>query len=299
MPAEEKATAAARKKEEAARKKAEAQAVNEKRKAEAAAKKKAEEDAEREQVMLGMGASGLKGDRGSMEDRAVVRRLSLGERYCAVFDGHYGEGCAEYCQNKLHTLLQESPHWFAFEDKAALKAAFAETHARFMKEANDKTGTTATVALIRGRTLHVASVGNSRAVLFSGGKATALTKDGNSADGAPAGLIGTAPEPSERALTPQDAFVLLASDGVWNVLSNQKACELVQQALAAAQPPNTVEACRALCKAAHQVSHAHVHSPMSSHSCVHAFARPLSRPLSCPQAPPPHAQCFHVVKPHD
>ena len=68
---------------------------------------------------------------------------------------------------------------------------------------------------MRGRTLLVASVGNSAAVLFSGGKPTRLTSDDEKLDAPPAGLVSTTPELVERELTPNDEFVLLASDGVW------------------------------------------------------------------------------------
>ena len=51
-------------------------------------------------------------------------------------------------------------------------------------------------------------------MLFSGGKATALTK-ADKPDMPPVGLISTSPDLVERSLTPQDEFVLLASDGVF------------------------------------------------------------------------------------
>lgn len=209
------ADSAARKKEEAARRKAEAQEANKKRAEEAAAKKRAEVEAEQVAIKLGMGSANLKGDRGSQEDRAVARPLSQGERYCGVFDGHLGEGCVEYCMTNLLVHLQQSPHWFAFNDVEALKAAFAETHRRFTTDTSDASGTTATVALIRGRTLHVASAGNSRAVLLSNGKAIPLTHNDDKPEVAPRGLMETVPETAVRELAPQDEFVLLASDGVW------------------------------------------------------------------------------------
>lgn len=145
----------------------------------------------------------------------MSRRISQGERYCAVFDGHFGEGCAEYCCSRFHEELQRSPYWFAFNDKDAITQAFAEIHAQYMEAASDQSGTTATVALIRGRTIHVASVGNSRAVLYSAGTASALTKDDYKPEVPPPGLMRTNPAVIERTLQPTDEFVLLASDGVW------------------------------------------------------------------------------------
>lgn len=38
-------------------------------------------------------------------------------------------------------------------------------------------------------------------------------------------------EIQSRKLTPEDQFLILASDGVWDVLSNEEACELVNTTL--------------------------------------------------------------------
>ena len=233
------------KKVQAAQRKAEAQARNKAKAEEAAARRKAEEAAEREAVAVGMGGGELKGDRGSMEDCVVARMLPSGERFCAVFDGHFGDTCAAFCKTHLHETLQACPFWFAFEDAHALQVAFAETHAHFVREASgSKAGTTATVALIRQGVLHVASVGNSCAVLCSAGRATRLTSD-EKPDVPPPGIMGgEAPQLVTRELTSTDVFIVIASDGVWDVLSPQKACDLVQTSLKAeANPGAPATAC--------------------------------------------------------
>ena len=106
----EKEEAQRKAKEVAAQKKAEAMAARKAKAAEMAAQKKAEalaaraaeEKAIKVAAELGIGTYELKGDRGYMEDRAVALRLPAGELYAAVFDGHCGEGCPEYCKNELH-----------------------------------------------------------------------------------------------------------------------------------------------------------------------------------------------------
>ena len=64
--------------------------------------------------------------------------------------------------------------------KAQLNSAFVETEAQFVefaKKKNDQSGTTGTVALIRGTELVVGHVGDSRALLCTQGLAVPLTTD--------------------------------------------------------------------------------------------------------------------------
>lgn len=221
----------ASKKAEAEQRKAETQARNRAKAEEAAAKRQAEEAAEREAVALGLATGELKGDRGNMEDRAVACRLPSGARFGAIYDGHSGSACAEFFKVQLHLRLQESAYWYAHDDANALRHAFSETNTRFFLESNGNTaGTTATCAIINNNVLSVASVGNSCAVLCQNGTALQLTSN-EKPDMPPAGLIRTQPDVLTRELHPEDSFLLIASDGVWDVLSHQKACELVQRSL--------------------------------------------------------------------
>ena len=43
-------------------------------------------------------------------------------------------------------------------------------------------------------------------------------------------LVPAEPDVASHTLGPEDRFVVLASDGVWDVLSDQKACEIVADA---------------------------------------------------------------------
>ena len=46
-------------------------------------------------------------------------------------------------------------------------------------------------------------------------------------------------------LTPADEFIVLACDGIWDVLSSQQAVDFIRQQLAAGLTPSSV--CEALC----------------------------------------------------
>ena len=131
-------------------------------------------------------------------------------------------------------------------------------------------GSTALVVLVRPDGLHVAWAGDCRAVLCRAGGAVALTRDHSVAscdeevtrvvaaggwveggrlggflevaralgdlDSAtaskPLGLSGE-PELRSEALTPEDEFVLLGSDGLWGVISSEDAVRIAREELLA------------------------------------------------------------------
>jgi hypothetical protein len=166
----DKAAAAAAKREEAARRRAEAEA----RKARAA-------EAEAAAAEAGMGCHSLQGDRGSMEDRVTAVRMPVGDvRLAGVYDGHVGEECAEFVSLHVPALVYATSEFSAGQYGAALARGLEEAHSTFLRQASlrDESGSTATVALMTGRSLYVACVGNARCVLCTaGGVAKQLTTD--------------------------------------------------------------------------------------------------------------------------
>lgn len=128
------------------------------------------------------------------------------------------------------------------------------------KERDD--GCTAVVAVVMGRRVWVAHVGDSRAVLSRGGKAVALSMDHkpNRSDERQrienaggivvwagtwrvGGVLAVSrafgdrflkryvvahPEIAEETIMPEDDCIVLASDGVWDVLQNQESVTMVR-----------------------------------------------------------------------
>lgn len=87
----------------------------------------------------------------------------------AVCDGHgkAGDLCAQYVTASLEGALLASPH-FEEEPPLAFHAAMRQINAEMARDPNIddwKSGTTAVCALLRGSTLHIANVGDSRAIL--------------------------------------------------------------------------------------------------------------------------------------
>lgn len=146
-------------------------------------------------------------------------------------------------------------------------------------------GCTAVCAVIRDGELCVANAGDSRCILCRGGEAVALTRDhkpmdpeeyaritkagGFVADGrvngslnlsralgdleykqntelpAEAQMVTASPEVRKERLQEDDEFLILACDGIWDVLTNQEAVDFVRERLLMGKSPREIaeEAC--------------------------------------------------------
>lgn len=182
-----------------------------------------------------------------------------------VFDGHGGTGAADYVHGHLFSNLVHNTK-FATDAKAALVEAFEQTDLEFLQQQHTASsrddGCTAITAVLLGQRLLVANVGDSRAVLSRGGKAVPMSVDHKpnlreerlrieDAGGVVvwagtwrvSGVLAVSrsfgdrplkrfviptPDVREEQLSPRDDCVILASDGVWDVISNQEAVTLVQ-----------------------------------------------------------------------
>jgi serine/threonine protein phosphatase PrpC len=169
-----------------------------------------------------------------MEDENVVHTTADFAFFC-VYDGHGGTHAAQFCRDRLHFNIMASPAFNAGDARTALLEGFAKTEADLLLEQGQALaeramattqdaqgaqgrgsaggggaqlppsgsvpsvccGSTALVALLRADSLHLAWLGDCRAVLCRGGKAVDLTVDHSLAEGA-AGA-GGAEEGTERA----------------------------------------------------------------------------------------------------
>ncbi len=240
---------------------------------------------------------GVHADRGGvehMEDESVVHTTADFAFFC-VYDGHGGSHAAHFCRDQLHFNVMASPAFLSGDAQAALLEGFAKTEADLLAEQQQAfadratgggaaegglpgggvcCGSTALVVLLRVDSLHLAWLGDCRAVLSRGGKAVALTEDhtlaeqggGESAERArvlreggqieggrlsgflevarafgdvdqatgckPVGLSGL-PELRSQRLLPEDEFVILGSDGLWNVVGSEAAVALARAELQA------------------------------------------------------------------
>eukprot|EP00798_Chlamydomonas_sp_ICE-L_P017380 gene17380-23682_t len=119
----------------------------------------------------------------------------------------------------------------------ALRDAFLKTDAEFATEVTASTvGSTAVVALLGKKRMWVANCGDSRAVLCRGGKALQLTDDHKPEREDEAERVEKAGGQITVLLrTRDDDFILLASDGLWDVMTNQEAAQLAIRCMSRAR----------------------------------------------------------------
>lgn len=181
-----------------------------------------------------------------------------------VFDGHGGPNAADYVRSNLFINLLEHTK-FTTDIASALVESFEFTDTEYLKQndnASRDDGCTAVTAVVVGDRLLVANVGDSRAVLSRQGKAMAMsidhkpnTREERTRIEDAGGVVvwaGTwrvggvlavsrafgdrplkryvipTPDIREEGLSAADDCLILASDGLWDVISNQDAVALIK-----------------------------------------------------------------------
>jgi serine/threonine protein phosphatase PrpC len=200
------------------------------------------------------------GPRPTMEDACVSygNFAGAGTQYYALFDGHGGREAAQYCAENLHFMIAQ--RYVAGESlQPVIKEAIYEIN-RQVTSRWIFAGTTAAIAIIADDQIYTANVGDSRVVLIDGGRAKRMTVDhkatvpserraiaargGRILQGRVNGIlmlsraIGDAEvakfiscEPF-MTVTPfrDDYKMIIACDGVWDVLTDQQAADIFNRA---------------------------------------------------------------------
>ncbi|XP_057539473.1 probable protein phosphatase 2C 59 isoform X1 [Amaranthus tricolor] len=210
------------------------------------------------------------GKRSSMEDFYETRIDGVDGEIVGlfgVFDGHGGARAAEYVKHHLFSNLIKHPK-FISDTKSAIADAYSHTDSEFLKSENSQNrdaGSTASTAILVGDRLLVANVGDSRAVICRGGEAIAVSRDhkpdqtderqriedaGGFVMWAGTWRVGGVlavsrafgdkllkqyvvadPEIKEEKVDSSLEFLILASDGLWDVVSNEEAVAMVKPIL--------------------------------------------------------------------
>ncbi|KAL5730453.1 protein-serine/threonine phosphatase [Ranunculus cassubicifolius] len=202
-----------------------------------------------------------------MEDYLVAQYKQVKDNELglfAIFDGHLGHDVPDYLQSHLfNNILNEPDFWTETEN--AIRRAYRITDTRILEKAVDlgRGGSTAVTAiLINGKKLVVANVGDSRAVICKNGKAKQLSVDhepntekkvieerGGFVSNIPGdvprvdGLLAVArafgdkslkehltsePDVAVEIIDDDTEFVIMASDGLWKVMTNQEAVDSIR-----------------------------------------------------------------------
>jgi len=216
---------------------------------------------------LSCGYSSFRGKRATMEDFYDIKTSNVdGQTVClfGIFDGHGGSRAAEYLKEHLFENLMKHPQ-FIPETKLAISETYRQTDADFLDSERDTfrdDGSTASTAILVGNHLYVANVGDSRAVISKAGKAIPLSEDHkpNRSDERKrienaGGIVMWAgtwrvggvlamsrafgnrmlkqfvvadPEIQEQEIDEELELLVLASDGLWDVVPNDDAVSLAR-----------------------------------------------------------------------
>jgi len=190
--------------------------------------------------------------------------------YWGVYDGHGGPEVAQCVKKILHQNLLQCLSQSSDVLKS-LKDSYIKTSKQVLEYCNSKSGSTAVSALImkneKGeRWIHVANVGDSRAVLCRNGKSERLSFDHNPSNEQETERIqrlggkikegrinnlsvsrsfgdkdyvvfGITAEPyvSSTLISTSDTHLIIATDGLWDVVSDQEAVDFIKNELSDAQ----------------------------------------------------------------
>ncbi|KAK6919610.1 PPM-type phosphatase-like domain [Dillenia turbinata] len=182
----------------------------------------------------------------------------------AIFDGHSGHKIANYLQSNLFdNILKQHDFWS--DPESAIGKAYRSTDDHILENTASlgKGGSTAVTAiLINGQLLLVANVGDSRAVICSNGVAKQLSVDhepgrerkdierrGGFVSNIPGDVprvdgqlavarafgdkclkrhLSSEPDVYTEIVDGKTEFLILASDGLWKVMSNEEAVDAIK-----------------------------------------------------------------------
>ena len=202
--------------------------------------------------------------RKTMEDAHVVKVPYMGDGtagFFAVYDGHGGNEAAVEAANSLHVILEAE-----IKSKGSIKEAFESAYAKVdesLKSTATDRGSTAVTCLIQKKgmapKIHIANAGDARAILCRNGRAVRLTQDHkpsvesekkritdsggfitndrvNSILGVSRALgdhllkkwVISTPYYIESDLQEGDSMMIIACDGVWDVIEDSEAIDIAR-----------------------------------------------------------------------
>ncbi|GMY10569.1 probable protein phosphatase 2C 25 [Fagus crenata] len=225
-----------------------------------------------------------RGRREAMEDRysAVLNvQGDSKQSFFGIYDGHGGAKAAEFAAENLDkNIIDEVMTRDEKKIDEAVKQGYLNTDSDFLKE-DLRGGSCCVTALIRKGNLVVSNAGDCRAVLSRGGVAEALTSDhrpsredekirietlGGYVDScrgvwriqgslAVSRAIGdrhlkqwviAEPETKVLRIIPEYEFLILASDGLWDKVSNQEAVDIARPLCMGIDTSQQLTACKKL-----------------------------------------------------
>ncbi|ESW05255.1 hypothetical protein PHAVU_011G164900 [Phaseolus vulgaris] len=203
----------------------------------------------------------------AMEDYVVAQFKQVDNNELglfAIFDGHSGQSVPDYLKTHLFDTILKEPNFWT-EPAEAVKRAYSITDSTILDKSGElgRGGSTAVTAiLINCQKLVVANIGDSRAVLCKNGQAKQLSVDhepsvesediknrGGFVSNFPGDVprvdgqlavsrafgdkslkihLSSEPHVIVEMIGDDAEFIILASDGLWKVMTNQEAVEAIR-----------------------------------------------------------------------
>jgi len=194
------------------------------------------------------------------DDSVIAENFFKDASLYAVLDGHAGRAAVDIVRTDLASTLANNLNTMATQDdgwKNAFSKTFTELDEKLKLPGNP--GTTIVASVVHNGVLHCANAGDARAVLCDDGKAVRVSYDHKANDEAEVkrceALGGTFlwgrlqgqtmitralgdhdikkfcvsdPYYARTPLTAQHQFLILACDGVWDVMDDQTAVDAVK-----------------------------------------------------------------------
>ncbi|XP_023035473.1 probable protein phosphatase 2C T23F11.1 isoform X2 [Drosophila willistoni] len=213
-----------------------------------------------------VGSSCMQGWRSTMED-THTQLLSLPEdpnaAFFGVFDGHGGDNVAKYAKEHLHKFVIKQDAYKDADVEQALKAGFLDIDDALRKNETWSAqiiGTTAVVVLIKDNVLYCANAGDSRCIACVNGELELLSVDHrpdnvtemqriqaagdfyykSSKEDPQLQLVTAYPDVEVRKITKDYEFILLACDGIWDVMSNMEVLEFCRTRIGLGKLPEEI-----------------------------------------------------------
>jgi protein phosphatase 1L len=191
----------------------------------------------------------------------VSRRLTMPLTLVGVFDGHGGDKASQFCADWLTAYIRNDAA-YPYDLGYSMKNAFLAMDEDFVGTGQPDGSTACAVALVGGRRLVCANAGDSRAIVVRrDGSIVRLSRDHKPGmpdetrrisalggrviywgrwrvegllavsrsvgDASLKPYITAEPEICEYDVGPDDWFLIVSSDGVWDVMDNEEAAHVV------------------------------------------------------------------------
>lgn len=189
------------------------------------------------------------------------RRLKMPLSWFGIFDGHGGEKASQYCVDWLSSYVRHDQS-FPYDLGYSMKKAFTSIDDDFISTGHPDGTTSCAVSLVGGRRIVCANAGDSRAIIVrKDGSVVRLSRDHKPGmpdetrritdlggkviywgrwrvegllavsraigDASLKPYVTSEPEVCEYDIGKDDWFLVLSSDGVWDVLDNEEAAHVV------------------------------------------------------------------------